>query len=135
MDLSKVRGQLAEANEKIEILKDGIQNQEEEISSLRIKLLQAKDETTMLSEDRDEARKRLATAEQMANTREEIQFLNWLLANCKIIHWPGGGHYPIEHAPAANKDGVMLLKMAMNKEGMYSDSLPPAPEKQEGGAA
>jgi hypothetical protein len=52
-----------------------------------------------------------------------VDFFAWIVANCKIIHWPGGGHYPIEHAPAANKDGIPHLKAAMNKEGMYAQPL------------
>jgi hypothetical protein len=52
-----------------------------------------------------------------------VDFFAWIVANCKIIHWPGGGHYPIEHAPAANKYGIPHLKAAMNKEGIYAGPL------------
>lgn len=49
---------------------------------------------------------------------KDTERLDWLFENCKIIHWPGGGHYPIEHSPACNKDGRGLLEMARNKQGM-----------------
>jgi rubrerythrin len=77
-----------------------------------------------------------ATIAELKRGEEARAFLVWLLANCKVIHWPGGGHYPIEHAPAANKDSVLFLKMAMNKKGMYARPLtggpatPDAPERE-----
>lgn len=40
--------------------------------------------------------------------------LDWLYANCKIIHWPADGSYQIEHTMAANKDSRMYLEMARN---------------------
>jgi hypothetical protein len=79
-----------------------------------------------------------ALVPQTEGREDHKEFLAWILQNCKIIHWPGGGHYPIEHAPAANKDGVMLLQMAMNKTGMYAKALyepTPAPVSEKGGPA
>lgn len=66
-----------------------------------------------------------ATIAELKRGQEGATFLQWLLANCKIIHWPDNGHYPIEHSTAANKDSALFLKMAMNKQGMYAQ--PPAP--------
>lgn len=48
----------------------------------------------------------------LEETRKEIEFFNWLKQNAKIIHWPGGGGYPIEHAPFAKKDAMELLRNA-----------------------
>lgn len=45
------------------------------------------------------------------------QQLEWLWSNCKIIYWPKRqGVYPIEHAPAANKDGRWLIEAEMAGE-------------------
>jgi hypothetical protein len=32
------------------------------------------------------------------------EMLEWLWANCKIVYWPSGGQYPVEHDLAAHKD-------------------------------
>lgn len=49
------------------------------------------------------------------------QFLNWLMANCRIIYVPNSGDYPIEHYLPANKDNTQaLLWMCashLNKKG------------------
>lgn len=95
---------------------------QKEINDLRIQLHHAvKARDYVLELFRSIGFDKAAPIEQVARTAvAELAFLEWLLANCKIIHCPGGGHYPIEHAPAAKKDAVWLLKMAMNKEGMYA---------------
>lgn len=73
-----------------------------------------------------------STLHHLEAGKESTAFLEWLLANCKIIHWPGGGHYPIEHAPAAKKESVWLLKMAMNKQGMYAGPVSTPTEEPQG---
>lgn len=42
--------------------------------------------------------------------------LDWLWANCRIIHWPETGEYPFEHNPRANKDSRESIESCMNKE-------------------
>jgi hypothetical protein len=53
-------------------------------------------------------------AEDVAAGEKVASKLNWLIANCKIVYWPGNGAYPIEHNPHANKDGMVWLDAAIS---------------------
>lgn len=76
--------------------------------------------TLRFLEERDRYKTRIAELE------EEKSFLDWLIQNAKIIHWPKDGSYPIEHAPAALKDGMPWLRQAY--EAALSTSSKPTKE-------
>ncbi len=41
--------------------------------------------------------------------------LEWLWANCRIVYWPEFPNYPLEHAPAANKNAREFIEAEMRK--------------------
>lgn len=49
-------------------------------------------------------------SEETAQIRQQLE---WLWANCKIVAWPGGDDYPIEHNPHALKDNRALIEALM----------------------
>lgn len=53
----------------------------------------------------------LAFHPEIVAAKEKAAQLEWLWKHCKIIFWPQRPNaYPIEHAPAANKDGRWLIE-------------------------
>lgn len=46
--------------------------------------------------------------------------LEWIWKNCKVVHFPGGGDYPLEHVAAANKDSREKIEHCMEFGGGWS---------------
>lgn len=42
--------------------------------------------------------------------------LEWLWANCRIVHYPGGLEYPLEHTEAAQKRMRVMIENCMPAE-------------------
>lgn len=56
-------------------------------------------------------------------TAQIRQQLEWLWANCKIVAWPDGGEYPLEHNLAANKDMRVAIEAVMSPNAEVSDPV------------
>lgn len=54
--------------------------------------------------------------------QERVGELEWVWNNCKIVFFPEGGAYPIEHNPNADKDSRILIETEMNQLLSRKDS-------------
>lgn len=75
----------------------------------------AKTHSTYALEDAlQQAKAELEQISEIANKKSRQ--LDWLWANCRILHWPETSEYPFEHNPRANKDSREFIESVMNKE-------------------